>query len=80
VTRSNGVRKILNTLLTEAGAFRTTLTAFRRGILEGRSEAELQSIDARAQQHFDASNTARYRLSRKMCGNLYVLSRVWGLG
>lgn len=80
VTRNNGVRKILNTIVTEAASFSAALTEFRQGILDGRPEGELQSIDARAQQHLDAYNAARYRLSRKTGGNLHVLSRAWSLG
>ncbi|MGQ1799013.1 hypothetical protein ACT4S5_18010 [Kocuria oceani] len=80
VTRNNGVRKILNAIVTEAASFSAALTQFRQGILDGRSEGELQSIDAQAQQHLDAYNAARYRLSRKTGGNLHVLSRVWSLG
>lgn len=80
VTRNNGVRKIFNAIVTEAASFSATLLEFRQGILEGRPESELQAIDARAQQHLDAYNAARYRLSRKTGGNLHVLSRAWSLG
>lgn len=80
VTRNNGVRKIFNAIVTEAASFSATLMEFSQGILEGRSEVELQSIDARAQQHLDAYNAARYRLSRKTGGNLHVLSRAWSVG
>ncbi|MGK7221660.1 hypothetical protein ACSNO4_02540 [Kocuria flava] len=80
VTRNNGVRKILNTIATEAASFLAALMEFRQGILEGRPEVELKDIDARAQQHLDAYNAARYRLSRKTGGNLHVLSRTWSLG
>lgn len=79
VTRNNGVRKIFNTIATEAASFSAALMEFRQGILEGRPEVELQAIDARAQQHLDAYNAARYRLSRKTGGNLHVLSRAWSL-
>ncbi|WP_144836265.1 hypothetical protein [Kocuria rosea] len=80
VTRNIGVRKILNTIITEATNFQMALTEFSQGILEGRPESELQGIDAKAQRHLDAFNAARYRLSRKTGGNLHVLSRAWSLG
>lgn len=80
VTRNNGVRKILSTIVTEATNFQAALTEFRQGIQEGRPEPELQTIDARAQQHLDAFRAAHYRLSRKTGGNLHVLSRAWSLG
>lgn len=75
VTRNNGIRKILNAIVTEATNFHLTLVEFRQGVLAGRPEAELESIDARAQQQLDAYNAARYRLSRKTGGNLHVLQR-----
>lgn len=80
VTRNNGVRRILNAIVTEAASFSAALVEFRRGVLDGRPDVDLQAIDARAQQHLDAYNAARYRLSRKIGGNLHVLSRAWSLG
>lgn len=75
VTRNNKMRRILNTIVTEATNFQLTLTEFRQGVLDSRPEAELESVDARAQQQLDAYNAARYRLSRKTGGNLHVLQK-----